>query len=88
MLLNSLARIVDRYALCDIENDTYEYHERMACRLYPERGSYGDLVEAISNRYILLSGDENREIFMKKSKMSVIFSCLNVQKRTASCFLQ
>ena len=61
MLLNSLARIVDRYALCDIENDTYEYHERMARRLYPERGSYGDLVEAISNRYTLLSGDENRE---------------------------
>lgn len=62
MLLNSLARIVDRYALCDIENDTYEYHERLARRLYPERGSYGDLVEAISNRYTLLSGDENREI--------------------------
>ena len=62
MLLNSLARIVDSYALCDIENDTYEYHERLARKLYPERGSYSDLVEAISNRYTLLSENENREI--------------------------
>ena len=62
MLLNSLARIVDRYALCDIENDTYEYHERLARRLYPERGSYRDLVEAISNRYTLISEEENKDI--------------------------
>ena len=62
MLLNSLARIVDRYALCDIENDTYEYHERLARRLYPERGSYKDLVEAISNRYTLISEEENKDI--------------------------
>ena len=62
MLLNSLARIVDRYALCDIENDTYEYHEKLARRLYPERGSYSDLVEAISNRYTLISEEENRDI--------------------------
>lgn len=62
MLLNSLARIVDRYALCDIENDTYEYHERLARRLYPERGSYSDLVEAISNRYTLISEEEKKDI--------------------------
>lgn len=62
MLLNSLARIVDSYALCDIENDTYEYHERLARKLYPERGCYSDLVETISNRYTLLSEDENKKI--------------------------
>ena len=62
MLLNSLARIVDRYALCDIENDTYEYHERLARKLYPERGSYSYLVEAISNRYTLISEEENKDI--------------------------
>ena len=62
MLLNSMARIVDRYALCDIENDTYEYHERQTRRLYPECGSYRDLVEAISNRYRLFSEDENKKI--------------------------
>ena len=62
MLLNSLARIVDRYALCDIENDTYEYHERLARKLYPERGCYSDLVEAISNRYTLISEEESKDI--------------------------
>lgn len=62
MLLNSLARIVDRYALCDIENDTYEYHERLDRKLYPERGSYSDLVESISNRYTLISEEESKDI--------------------------
>ena len=62
MLLNSLARIVDSYALCDIENDTYEYHERLARKLYPERGCYSDLVETISNRYTLISEEESKDI--------------------------
>ena len=62
MLLNSMARIVDRYVLCDIENDAYEYHERQTRKLYPERGSYRDLVVEISNRYTLLSEDENKKI--------------------------
>ena len=62
MCSSDLARIVDRYALCDIENDTYEYHERLARKLYPERGSYSYLVEAISNRYTLISEEEKKDI--------------------------
>ena len=75
MLLNSMARIVDRYALCDIENDTYEYHERQTRGLYPECGSYRDLVEAISNRYRLFSEDENKKIFMKQKVVKSLLKC-------------
>lgn len=92
MLLNSLARIVDRYVLCDIENDTYEYHERLDRKLY----SYSDLVESISNRYTLISEEESKDIsellslenIYGKIKNEHDFSNLNVQRTTASYFFQ
>ncbi len=34
-MFHGMARIVDRFVVCDLENDRYEYHERRRKELYP-----------------------------------------------------
>ena len=34
-MFHGMARIVDRFVVCDLENDHYEYHERRGKELYP-----------------------------------------------------
>lgn len=42
--LEGISRIVDRYAVADLENDRYEYHELILDEpLYPETGAYWSL---------------------------------------------
>lgn len=50
-MFEGMAQIVDRFAVCDLKNNTYEYHERRGTPLYPEQGSYDDLVQLISDLY-------------------------------------
>ena len=44
--VDSLARLVDRYAVVDLEKNRYEYHELVSdTLLYPETGVYQDLID-------------------------------------------
>ncbi len=62
-LFYGMTQIVDCYAAVDLTEDSYEYHEnhekRCSRRLYPEKGAYHDLVEAVNSRYLVLSDTEN-----------------------------
>ena len=61
--LEGISRIVDRYAVADLENDRYEYHELILDEpLYPETGAYWSLVDYISRRYIVLTNTENAKV--------------------------
>lgn len=61
-LFDGMARIVDRFAVCDLKNNTYEYHERRGTPLYPETGTYDHLIEMISKEYAVLTDGENAKI--------------------------
>lgn len=61
-MFQGMARIVDRFAVCDLENDHYEYHERRGEELYPAEGSYLDLVSRMSRRYAILTDGENAKL--------------------------
>ena len=55
-LFEGVTKIVDRIAICDLENDAYEYREHEFNEpLYPESGRYQDFVEALSKRYVVTS---------------------------------
>lgn len=59
-LFYGMTQIVDRYAAADLTKDSYEYHEKLCSKgLYPEKGAYHDLVEAVNSRYLVLSDTEN-----------------------------
>ena len=51
--------IVDRYTVVDLLKDRYEYHEYSSNSLYPETGSYQNLLDTVARNYIVLSDTEN-----------------------------
>ena len=62
MMFEGMARIVERYAVCDLDRDRYQYHERRGELLYPPEGSYRQILEQISRKYVVLTDSENAKI--------------------------
>lgn len=58
-LFYGMTCIVDRYAVVDLLKDRYEYHEYSSNNLYPETGSYQNLLDTAARNYIVLSDTEN-----------------------------
>lgn len=62
-LLQSMSRIVDRYAVVNLDTDRYRYHELLFDKpLYPTSGRYQDMVDEISRRYVALTETENAKL--------------------------
>lgn len=62
-LLQSMSRIVDRYAVVNLDTDRYRYHElRLDKPIYPTSGRYQDMVNMISERYVALTETENAKL--------------------------
>lgn len=62
-LLQSMSRIVDRYAVVNLDTGRYRYRElRNSEPLYPASGRYSDMVETISERYVALTETENAKL--------------------------
>ncbi|MFR2020209.1 MAG: hypothetical protein ACLS6G_06770 [Christensenellales bacterium] len=62
-LFTGMGRIADRYAVCDLARDRYEYRENMLSKpLYPESGRYRDFIELMSRRYLVLGKAEGMKM--------------------------
>ena len=59
MMFEGMARVVERFAVCDLDRDRYQYHERRGELLYPPEGSYRQMLEQISRKYVVLTDSEN-----------------------------
>lgn len=57
-----MARVVERFAVCDLDRDRYQYHERRGEPLYQPEGSYQQMLEQISRKYVVLTDSENAKI--------------------------
>lgn len=62
MMFAGMARVVKRFAVCDLDRDRYQYHERHGEALYPPEGSYRQMLEQISRKYVMLTDSENAKI--------------------------
>ena len=62
MMFAGMARIVERYSVCDLDRDRYQYYERRGEPLYPLEGSYRQMLEQISRKYVVLTDSENAKI--------------------------
>ena len=62
MMFAGMARVVERFAVCDLDRDRYQYHERRGEPMYPLEGSYLQLLEQISRKYVVLTDSENAKI--------------------------
>lgn len=55
-LIDGLTRLVDSYAICDLELGTYRHYNQLNTEaLYEEKGSYDDLVERLNCYYHMIS---------------------------------
>ena len=62
-LFTGMGRIADRYAVCDLVRDRYEYHENVLSQpLYPETGCYREFIERMSRRYLVLGRAEGMKM--------------------------
>lgn len=60
MMFAGMARVVERFAVCDLDRD--QYHERRGEPLYQPEGSYQQMLEQISRKYVVLTDSENAKI--------------------------
>ena len=58
MMFAGMARVVERFAVCDLDRDRYQYHERHGEALYPPEGSYRQMLEQISRKYVVLTDSD------------------------------
>lgn len=58
MLIQSTVKLVDRYAMCDLENDHYRFFNRKSDEMvYEPEGNYYDFVSAMEKNFKLLASD-------------------------------
>lgn len=58
-LINSMVRVVDHFAVCDLENDEYEYHTINLEGKYPKKGSYSQFIAGVSEQFKTLGGADS-----------------------------
>lgn len=58
-LFLGISQIVDCFAICDLENNRYEYEDKRGEYLYPKKGSYDQFINGISDQYTILTDGEN-----------------------------
>lgn len=54
-----ISQIVDCFAICDLENNRYEYEDKRGEYLYPKKGAYDQFIKEISDQYTILTDGEN-----------------------------
>lgn len=57
-LIQSVTRIVDHFAVCDLKNDTYVYNTVNINSNYKTQGRYSDFIKEVTNNYKILSSNE------------------------------
>ena len=62
MMFAGMTRIVECYSVCDLDRDHYQYHERRGEPLYPPEGSYRQMLEQMSRKYVVLTDSENAKL--------------------------
>lgn len=77
MVMKGMLRLIERYAICDLEEDTYKFYSNSKQVLpYAEEGSYRDLVDSLETEF---------KIFAKNLPIGQAFSseCLRSMLQTS-----
>lgn len=74
-MIKGLITVIDRFAVVDLKNQTYEYHGHDGDSEYPEKGSYHDLLKVISKKYVVLNDANHLKLldFLSKEKLQEYF---------------
>ena len=51
LLIQSMVRLLDRFVVCDLENDRYQFYNLQGEMIYAPTGTYHDFVEQVAAKY-------------------------------------
>ena len=51
LLIKSMVRLLDRFVVCDLENDRYRFYNLQGEMIYAPTGTYHDFVEQVAAKY-------------------------------------
>ena len=51
LLIKSMVRLLDRFVVCDLENDRYRFYNLQGDMIYAPTGAYHDFVEQVVAKY-------------------------------------
>lgn len=68
-LIQSVTRLVDQFAICDLVEDTYEYSMINIRSDYPPQGRYRDLVKMVTARFKTLQPLEEMEVLLSPENL-------------------
>ena len=51
LLIKSMVRLLDRFVVCDLENDRYRFYNLQGEMIYAPTGTYHDFVEQVVAKY-------------------------------------
>lgn len=71
LLIKSMVRLLDRFVVCDLENDRYRFYNLQGDMIYAPTGAYHDFVEQVAVRYKTLE---------PLAAMDALFSPENIRK--------
>ena len=71
LLIKSMVRLLDRFVVCDLENDRYRFYNLQGDMIYAPTGAYHDFVEQVAARYKTLE---------PLAAMDALFSPENIRK--------
>ena len=71
LLIKSMVRLLDRFVVCDLENDRYRFYNLQGEMIYAPIGTYHDFVEQVAARYKTLE---------PLAAMDALFSPENIRK--------
>ena len=82
MLIQGTVKLVDRYAMCDLENDRYRFFNQNSDEMvYKAEGTYSEFVSAIEKKFKLLTTDISvKEAFSKEHIREMIQTPEDVYK--------
>ena len=75
LLIKSMVRLLDRFVVCDLENDRYRFYNLKGEMIYAPTGAYHDFVEQVAVRYKTLE---------PLAAMNALFSPENIRKNLQS----
>ena len=71
LLIQSMVRLLDRFVVCDLENDRYRFYNLQGEMIYAPTGAYHDFVEQVAAKYKTLE---------PLAAMDALFSPENIRK--------
>ena len=71
LLIKSMVRLLDRFVVCDLENDRYRFYNLQGDMIYAPTGAYHDFVEQVAAKYKTLE---------PLDALAALFSPKNIRK--------